>query len=181
MNIWVLLFLNCKNHVSMIAVPPRRNCWNLLEKLFSIAVCNANLFSKVAVPKLCPYSRHEFLLPFTPLPPLGVISLNSTHLRYFCNQAGYLSFCVFLFLYILVGREWYLTVILICISLILNGAGAPSVNCLFKTLTIFLLEYFASALQKFFLYFGYDPNTTYMCCKDPFLTYMVAFDGMFLI
>lgn len=89
--------------------------------LSSIAVCSANLFSKVAVPKLYPYSQHENSFCFTPSPTLGVISLNSTRLCIFVTP-GYLSFFVLLYLYILVGTEWYLTVILICISLILNGA-----------------------------------------------------------
>lgn len=86
--------------------------------LSSIAVCGANLFSKVAIPKLYLYSEHENSFCFTSSPTLGVISLNSTHLCIFVIP-GYLSF--FVLLYILVGIEWYLTVILICISLILNG------------------------------------------------------------
>ena len=79
--------------------------------LSSIAVCGANLSSKVAVPKLYLYSEHENSFCFTSSPTLGVISLNSTHLYIFVTPA-YLSFFVLLYLYILVGIEWYLTVIL---------------------------------------------------------------------
>lgn len=40
----------------------------------------------------------------------------------------------------------------------------PPVNCLFKTLGIFLLKrLFLAVLEESFLYFAYDPIISYMC------------------
>ena len=102
--------------------------------------------------------------------PIYILTNSAQGLPFLHNPHQYFLFVVFLIIAILTGMSCYLTVVLICISLMINMLSIfsctcwPSVclldKCLSTSSAHFLYSFclfvcFPTKLYKFFIYFGY--------------------------